>query len=279
VVKADAALLRVGGPGAELEVLAGAQRLLKAGAIVMLTRFWQPLDPPLLAYLEACGLTLYSLVPMVSALAKVGRQAQRGVLFALSAAARKRFPGLPVVDELKSNGPLPVASANELLRGPLDKGLSVGISAYLGASDAALPMAERVAFLRAAISEFRRAVEQKPKCIYRRANLSRALLSLGSAAEVGPVLEPMMALIDTVFPEPEEAYLPIVARYDELRERPLDWLRAQLIEAFVKSSAPSTFFHPPAFMSLFSRFEALGFPDAEMARRGSLLRSRAARAS
>ncbi len=279
VVKADAALLRVGGPGAELEVLAGAQRLLKAGAIVMLTRFWQPLDPPLLAYLEACGLTLYSLVPMVSALAKVGRQAQRGVLFALSAAARKRFPGLPVVDELKSNGPLPVASANELLRGPLDKGLSVGISAYLGASDAALPMAERVAFLRAAISEFRRAVEQKPKCIYRRANLSRALLSLGSAAEVGPVLEPMMALIDTVFPEPEEAYLPIVARYDELRERPLDWLRAQLIEAFVKSSAPSTFFHLPAFMSLFSRFEALGFPDAEMARRGSLLRSRAARAS
>ncbi len=277
VVKVDAALLRIGGPGAELTVLAGAQRQLKAGAIVMLTRFWQPLDPPLIAYLEARGLALYSLVPLVSALTKVGRDAQRGVLFALSAAARKRFPGLPVVEELKTSASLPLPKgARDFLRGPLEATQSVGMSAYLGACDTTLPAAERVALLQRAIGEFRRAVVQKPASIYRRANLCRALWSLGSVAEVGPVLEPIMPQIDTPFPEPEEAYLPILGRYDELRERPSDWLRAQLIEAFVKSSAPSSFFHPREFSGLFSRFEALGFPDSEMARRGSLMRSRAA---
>jgi len=277
LVAGDVALIRIGALGPELDILHGATRLLAQGALVILERGFHPLGP-VADELATLGLVPHGLVPMLGALVRIEAGDSRRVAFAVSSACRARFGrALPTIDMVDAVPSLEGTDATASCvrgaeRGPLPK----GVAAFVRASRLDVPPAERLACLRGALEASEDAVRVKPTHVGRRLTLHRVLVELGDLGSAGAVLEPLMEAIDgpleTAMDEP---FLPALPRYDAIVVDDVRaWLRAQLIEGFVKSSAPSSFFHPPAFLNLFGRFDTLGFPDAEMDRREALLRSR-----
>jgi hypothetical protein len=277
LVSDDAALIRLGAPGLEVDVLRGAKRLLSKGALVMLERGFQPLGPAA-SMLASLGLVPHGLVPLLGALARVGPEDSRRVVFAVSSACRARFgAALRVIDD---TGAPPDESdadaASPTVRGGRGGPLPPGVAAFVQASRPELDAPTRLAWLRAAVVACERDVRSRPTLWGPRLSLCRALFELGDLGQAGAALEPLMGEIDAPLDATmDEPFLPALRRYDALPSDDAQaWLRAQLIEAFVKLSAPSSFFHPPEFLQLFARFDTLGFPDREMDRREALLRSR-----
>jgi predicted O-linked N-acetylglucosamine transferase (SPINDLY family) len=279
VAPADVGLVRVGAPGVEIEVLAGARRALEGGAVVLLERQLQPLGPAH-AELAAMGLGTFALVPALDVVTSVGPGEARGTLFVLSPAARERFgASLGIVEPAAPAPPPPVdEDAARVVRdrragAPLPEGLA----AFVASRTASLPMPDRLRFLRTSVAACSRALKDRPDHVGRRLSLCRALVEFGAIGAVAAMIQPLLPALDGPLERGlDEPFLAALPRYDALDDAPrAPWLRAQIVELFVKSSAPSSFFHPEGVLSLFALFDAQGFPDPEMDRREALLRSRA----
>jgi protein O-GlcNAc transferase len=282
-VPGDAALIRIGAPGIEIEALLGAKRLLAGGAVVLLDRMFAP-TAPITQALGALGLTAMGLVPLLGVVASLDGPRRgapawgdlRSSVFAVSKIARARFSEpLGIVDEVPASGEAPVrAPDRERARSAGGAALPPGVAALLAAWNDELSLATRLGWLRRAAALTARAVQDRPTHVGRRFTHARALFELGARGAIGPVLEPLLDRIDSLEVEIDEPFLPLLGRFDTFEGVASPWARAQCIEGFVKFSAPSSFFHPEDFLALFARFDELGYPDPEMERRECLLRTR-----
>lgn len=136
------------------------------------------------------------------------------------------------------------------------------------------PLAERVALLDRASDIAVRAASDAKATVFAKLTAARLLADVGARAPavdlVAPPDEPIADPVGRV-----EPFLPALARYEGIAPKPFGaWIEAQLIEATVKLSAPSSFFHPNAVGQLLVRFARLGFDDDEMDRRLGLLLAR-----
>lgn len=154
---------------------------------------------------------------------------------------------------------------------------SAPVAFALASRDAARTAAERVSLLdKAAALSFRAATGQGATLLDR-VTAGRLLADVGARSEAVDLLTPP----DASLAEPDSpmpAFLPAMPRYEAMEPKTFSpWLEAQLIEATVKLSAPSSFFHPDAVGALLTRFAKLGFDDPEMDRRLGLLLARTGR--
>jgi hypothetical protein len=279
LVKGPVALIRVGMAGLEREALAGARRALASGALVWLDRQGAPLGP-IEAELRRYELSAMGWAPGLGALVPIDATSSRSAVFGVSTAARARLGARIVI--VKRDAPLPAepdapAPWAALAHGPRESDPAhPALVALQWAHDERLPVDVRWGQLRRALKEAESWSRREPNAPAPRLVLARTLFAIGEVGRAGLVLEPMMGAIDApMFETISTPFVGPLARFDALdRSDGSAWLRAQLIEAFIKSSAPSSFFHGAEFLSLFARFDTLGFPDPEMDRRECLLRTR-----
>lgn len=143
------------------------------------------------------------------------------------------------------------------------------VEALRQAEDAALPLIDRLASLEIA-SKCATATSLEEK--FARA---RALVHLARRSEASLVVEECLGSLDSLDDDAEPATRPLPSQDAQILSGSVaDRVEQLAIEAFVKLSAPSSFHQSKAVLRLLIRYQSLGGPDPEMARRFGLLFAR-----
>jgi protein O-GlcNAc transferase len=144
-----------------------------------------------------------------------------------------------------------------------------GVEALLRGEDTSLTLRERLDALESA------AAGDSTNSVDTRFARTRALVHLGRRSEAASVIEKCLSLMEDRGETAEPALRPLASQDEQTLSGSVAERVEQLtIEAFVKLSAPSSLHHTKDALGLLARYQSLGGPDPEMARRFGLLLAR-----